>query len=149
MTILEAIQEASSLTDVVGLSFANIQEFNSFKDSFVFDDYPRNVLTPFTVNSTFPSITPRVKKTVLLQGWIITRISEDTNDWRSLLMESQYISPMREIAEKFVRQLLNSDIVDPEAGDVTVRILPEYMWLNDHLFGVSYSVTIPLVSTVC
>lgn len=148
MSILEALIEANNnVGGIKKMAFANLQEWNSFKDSFTFLEYPVNVVTPFTVSSLFKD--NRIKDTVTIQGWMITRISEDTNDYRSLDLEPKYIDPMRQLAKKFVRRLLDSDIIDSEVTDVTVRIVPEYQWLNAHLFGVSYSVNLPISSRLC
>ena len=102
MTILEAIQAAN--TTAIGaysLSFANLREFQSFMDSFEFDDYPRNIVLPFDSNGTTNENGIR-KATIPLQGWVLTRISEDTNDWRSLAMETAYLEPMRDLAIQFL-----------------------------------------------
>jgi hypothetical protein len=147
MTILEAIQEATDASGAKGLSFANLQEFNAFNDSFAFEEYSRNVVVPFKINYTFTN--NRVKGILILQGWMITRINQDTNDWRSVQLEPDYINPMREQAVKFLKHLLSSDIVDPEIENVTATITPEYMWLKDHLFGVSYQANIPISKMVC
>jgi hypothetical protein len=147
MTILEAIQEATDASGAKGLSFANIQEFNAFNDSFAFEEYSRNVVVPFKINYTFTN--NRVKGILILQGWMITRVNQDTNDWRSVDMEPAYISPMRDQAVRFLKHLLNSDIVDPEIENMTASITPEHMWLKDHLFGVSYQANIPISKMVC
>lgn len=148
MTILQAIQEANTGAGAIKkLSFANLQEFNSFKDSFTFLEYPVNVVVPFTLRSQF--LNGYVKDNVILQGWILTRINQDTNDWRSVQLEVDYINPMRLLAKKFVRTLLDSDIIDSQVEAVTVSIVPEYMFLDAHLFGVSYSLTLPVRSNVC
>lgn len=147
MSILEAIQEANADIAVRGLTFANLQEWNSFADSFTFEEYPRNIVVPFTVNSIY--LDNRIKDTAIIQGWMITRIDEDTNDWRSVLLEPKYMDPMRQLAKKFIRRLLDTDIIDPEVQNVSARFVPEYMWLSKHLFGVSYTVNLPLVSRIC
>lgn len=152
--VLTAIQAATDAAIAQNrLSFANLQEFNSFTDSFQFADYPRNIVVPFDLSGTF--LNNRIKKNVLIQGWILTRIAQDTNDWRSVSLETQYIDPMREIALSFINQFLHnedvSDIIktDPEVEPVAFTIRPEYMFLKDHLFGVSYSVTIPTIGRKC
>jgi hypothetical protein len=148
VTILEAIQQATGeVTGIVGLSFANLQEFNAFKQSFEFSDWPRNIVVPPVVNGEFRN--NRVKQTLVLRGWVLTRIAQDTDDWRSVQLEPAYIDPMRQNAIKFLRKMLNTDIVDPEREIVTFTVTPEYMFLDNHVFGVSYSCNVPLVDHVC
>lgn len=147
MSILEELQQANTAAKVKDLSFANLQEFNSFMDSFTFLEYPRNVVVPFSLNGTFAG--NRVKDVIPLQGWMLTRIKEDTNDWRSVKLEPDYIAPMRSLARKFLIQLLNSDLTDPEVANVTYQIVPEYMFLSSHLFGVSYRMNWPVAGKLC
>ena len=147
MTILEAIQLSTTDAGIRELSFANLQEFNSFMDSFNFEDWPRNIVVPPVVNGTFNGI--KAAETLVLRGWVLRRISEDTNDWRSVLLEPDYISPMRDFARKFIRRMLDSEIVDPSRDPATYTITPEYMFLNQHLFGVSYQAQIPIIKNVC
>lgn len=147
MTILETLTDATDTAGFKGLSFANLQEFNAFMDSFNFNEYPRNVVVPYNLNGTLKN--NRKKKVILIQGWALLRIPQDTNDWRSLLLEKDFIQPMREMAEKFVVQLVNSDLTDPEVENIQYSIKPEYMFLASHLFGVSYSVSWPIKGNIC
>lgn len=149
MSVLTALQTANTQAGITGLSFANLQEFNSFMDSFNFTDYPRNIVVPFDLDGEF--LNNRAKTTILIRGWILTRINQDTNDWRSLDLESLYIDPMRTLAMKFIKSLLNSEeiTIDPEVERVRFHVKPEYMFLHAHLFGVSYSVNLPGVDRVC
>lgn len=149
MTILEAIQQSTAdVKDIKGLSFANLQEFNAFMDSFNFEDWPRNVVVPPVVNGTFNGI--RSRETLILRGWVLRRIPEDTNDWRSVKLEPDYIEPMRILARKFIRRMLDqNDLIDPERDEATYTITPEYMFLTKHLFGVSYQAQIPIMKNVC
>jgi hypothetical protein len=148
MTILEALQEANTDAGITTpLSFANLREFNSFKHSFEYEDYPINVVVPFELEGVFKN--NRAKENVPLQGWILTRIPQDTNDYRSAAIEDTYINPMRVLAKKFLRNLLDTDIIDSEVEDVRYRILPEYMFLDSHLFGVSYQCSVPVHDNAC
>ena len=149
MTILQAIQQSTDdVKDIKGLSFANLQEFNAFMDSFTFEDWPRNIIVPPVINGTFDGI--RGRETLILRGWVLRRINEDTNDWRSVKLEPDYIEPMRILARKFIRRMLDqNDLIDPERDESTYTITPEYMFLNQHLFGVSYQAQIPIMKNVC
>lgn len=147
MTILETIQEATTAAGFKGLSFANLQEFNSFMDSFTFNEYPRNIVVPFGLRGIVKN--NRKKKTIRIQGWAMLRIREDTNDWRSVKLEPDYIQPMRAMAEKFILNLITSELTDSEIEDVRYNIDPEYMFLPAHLFGVSYWVEWPVTAKIC
>lgn len=147
MTILETIEQANTEAGIRTLSFANIQEFQSFMDSFTFQEYPVNVVIPFT--STGTTTNDRRKAVIPLQGWVLTRIKEDPNTYRSRTMEVNYLEPMRRLAIKFIKGILASDIINPEAGPVRDTIKPEYMFLNAQVFGVSYSLDLPIIESVC
>lgn len=147
MTILETIQQATNDAGFKGLSFANLQEFNAFMDSFQFEEYPRNVVVPF--NTTGRIASNRIKSVLTIQGWALTRISQDTNDWRSVELEPLYMQPMREKVRKFFLSLVNSDILDPEVSDISFTTKPEYMFLAAHLFGISYTISLPISQKLC
>lgn len=147
MTILEQIQIATNDAGFKGLSFANLTEFNSFVDSFQFNEFPRNVIVPYrTTGIIQPN---RKQKTILIQGWALTRVSQDTNDWRSPQLEKDYIQPMRVLAEKFIMSLVNSDLTDSEVANLNYTLNPEYMLLHAHLFGVSYTFNWPIHAKLC
>ena len=116
-------------------------------DSFEFTDYPVNVVVPFT--ETGVTIDSKRKATVKLDGWVLRRIPTDTNDFRSLTVETLYLQPMRSLAIKFIRKLLNTDIIDPEVTPVNDVVRPEYAFLPSHLFGVSYTVQLPIIESAC
>jgi len=147
MTLLAAIQGANNNAAIPTLAFASLQEFNSFMDSFSYSQYPVNVVVPWTSNGT--TLNGRRKAVVPLQGWVLRRVSEDTNNWRSIAVESAYLDPMRVLAIRFIRNLLDEDIIDPEVESVTDVIRPEYAFLSAGLFGVSYTVNLPINQTVC
>jgi hypothetical protein len=147
VSIIETLSEATDNAGFKGLSFANLQEFNAFHDSFRFEEYPRNIIIPYNTNGQI--IENRKKKVIQLQGWGLVRISEDTNDWRSIKLEEKYIQPMRVMVEKFIVQVVNSDLTDPEVTNIAYTIRPEYMLLNSHLFGVSYTLNWPITGSIC
>lgn len=147
ITVLQALEEANNIPGIKGLSFASLQEFNSFKDSFNFLDWPRNVVVPIALDGT---VQPnRTSEILNIQGWMITRLNEDTNDFRSLKIEPDYIEPMRKAARKFILGLINTELTDPQVPNISYRIVPEYMWTDTHLFGVSYSLRWPINGRLC
>lgn len=147
MTVLEAARQANKDAGIRTLSFANIQEFQAFMGSFTFNEYPANVLLPFTSNGVTEN---QIRKaTIPLQGWVVTKVEIDPNNYRTEEVEAQYLEPMRNLAIKFIKNLLDSDIINPQAGPVRDTINPEYMFLNERVFGVSYKLDLPVVQNVC
>jgi hypothetical protein len=102
---------------------------------------------PYTISGVLKN--NRKKKVIPLRGWALTRIAEDTNDWRSINLETDYIQPMRAMAEKFLVSIANSDLTDSEVEDISYSITPEYMFLPAHLFGVSYTINWPVSGKIC
>lgn len=148
ITLLEALQEANSATPgIKGLSFANIQEFASFQDSFNFQDWPRNIIVPPNLSGTITDY--RVNEVINIQGWMVTRINQDTNDYRSVKIEPDFIAPMRAAARKFILKLVDSELTNSEAKTINYRIGSEYQWLHSHLFGVFYSLDWPVRAKLC
>jgi len=146
-TVLQAIQEANTSAGITTLSYANSQEFKAFMDKFAYSEYPVNLVMPLTVSGTF--LNGRTKDTVTITGYVWRRVPEDGNDWRSLPVETAYIDPMRVLAKKFIKALLNTDIVDPELEAVGYTTSPEYAETSSQLFGVKYTVQLPTNLNVC
>lgn len=148
ITFLQALTEANDeIKEIRTLSFANIKEFNSFVESFSFDDYPVNVIVPFTNNGSW--VGGLRKGMIPLQGWMLTKIDADTEDFRSVQIEHAYLEPMRSLAMRFLSALLETDVIDPEVNSVSDSIKPEYAFLAQRLFGVSYTMNVPVYEHVC
>ncbi len=146
-TVLQAIQEANTAAGITTLAYANSQEFKAFMDKFAFTDYPVNLVLPFTVNGSI--LNGRTKDTITITGYVWKRVPEDGNDWRTLAVETSYIDPMRTLAKKFIKGLLDTDIIDPEVEVVGYTTSPEYAETSSHLFGVKYTIQLPTVLNVC
>lgn len=149
MTLIESIEQASIAAGIRTFRFANIREAQSFMDSFNFVEFPIHILLPLTVNGVTNRDTGIRKAVLPLQGWVLTRIESDPNDYRTRKVEDIYIGPMRTLANKFLKRLLESSIIDPEVKTVSDSIKPEYMFLNQHAFGVSYTMNVPIKDNVC
>jgi hypothetical protein len=147
MTVLEAIKNANKCAGIRTFVFADLRTTQSFFDSFKSEDSPFHCMVPFENRGTWK--TGRRASIAPIQGWVIQRIGEDTNNWRHEKVESDYLEPMRAKAKSFLISLISSDIADPEVDNITDIIRPEYMFLNQHLFGVSYSVNLPLTESAC
>ena len=146
-TVLGAIQEANTTAGITTLAYANSQEFKAFMDKFAFTDYPVNLVLPFTVNGSV--LNGRTKDTITITGYVWKRVPEDGNDWRTLSVETAYIDPMRTLAKKFIKALLDTDIIDPEVEAVGYTTSPEYAETSGHLFGVRYTIQLPTILNVC
>lgn len=128
------------------MKFAKLDEFNAFIESFNFNDYPAHLLLPFGSKMVF--LNGRIKTLMPLQGWIFTRIPQETNDFRSRKVEETYLQPMRKYAKDFFRNLLDCNIIDQEETPVNISIQPEYAFLASGLFGVSYNADIHVLEQV-
>lgn len=148
-TILQTLEAANESAGIRTFAFADIREFNSFNDSFKFEEYPINVVLPFSINGNLNQDQIAVRQVVAITGWILTRITEDTNDVRKKELEAKYMEPMRSLAKKFMISLSQSDIVDSEVQQLAYTIRPEYYFLKDHLFGCTYTLNLPLQSRIC
>lgn len=147
MTLLQTIEQANTAAGIKTFSFARIDEFNSFLQSFNELDVPAHVIVPFQTNGVW--LNGMRKVVVPLQGWVLTRLHEDTNNFRSKEIECDYMDPMRKLARNFLREVINSDLTDPEVEQISDTIRPEYAFLNYHLFGVSYTCNWPVIQSVC
>ncbi|MEY4931160.1 MAG: hypothetical protein RI909_1884 [Bacteroidota bacterium] len=144
--ILTAIQAANP--SECTFAFASIQEFQSFTDKYSFSDYPVNVVFPFDIAGTSDNNTGVRKAVVTIDGFIFTRVSEDTNNYRTLTMED-VIDPLRELAIDFIQNLSASSIVNKNITTISDSIRPVYQELPDHFFGVRYKVQLPIIQNVC
>jgi len=126
--------------------FARLDTFNEFKDSFKFVDYPAHLTLPWGTKLVW--LNGRIKTTVELSGWIIQRIPQKATDFKEKKVEELYLQPMRVLAKSFFRNLLDCEIIDQEVTPINISIEPEYMWLDNNLFGVSYKATIPVLEQV-
>lgn len=148
-TILEAFREANQAAGIKEFRLARIDEFQAFMDSFKSEQYPINVVIPFTVNGTTNRNTGLRVGVIPIQGWVVTRIKEDPINLRSEKGEELYIAPMRQLAAKFIKNLLSTEIVDHQQTSITDTIKPEYMFLNAQTLGVSYTMNLPIIANVC
>lgn len=153
MTIFEAIECANkSVNGIRNFRFAQITEFNSYVDSFKFEDWPIHILVPFIITGVPSQPGGRIVKTVQVDGFFMKRIPEDTNNWRSPKIEQEHIQPMRKLCEDYLIALIRTDdvqMINREAQLQPWTIRPEFMFTAQHALGVSYSVLIPIVDAAC
>lgn len=146
-TILQALEQAHKDAHIkTPLQFVKIDEFQAFLDSFNFDEFPVNVIVPFTNNGNRTD--SRRKATVPLQGWMLVEIDDDTINVRTAKAYHDYVEPMTNLAIKFLTRLLEQDIIDAEVSNVTDSITPTFAFLSKRLFGVQYTMNIPIMENV-
>jgi|SRR6478609_153886 hypothetical protein len=146
--LFKILKEVSdNRTKVKNLKYARIENFNAFKNSFVTQDYPVNVVVPIPESGTN---TGNQLKTVLqIQGWILTLIPDDVAASMDDEKAEEYIGPLRIQARKFLNGLGYIKIVDPEVRNIVHTIKPEYAFLDMLLFGVSYTINLPVKFPPC
>jgi len=147
-TLLSAVEWSHQQAGMkpTSFKFAKVDEFKEFQDSFNFNDYPAHCVLPFSTKLTW--LNGRIKTVAPMEGWIVKRIPQEAVDYRSRKVEELYLQPMRKIAKDYFRNLLDCEIIDQEVTPINITILPEYMWLPDNLFGVSYKADIPILEQV-
>lgn len=147
MTILEAIEQANETVGIRSFRFANLSEFNKFLESFEFEDYPCHVVVPFETRQEWYN--NRIYNVAVIQGWVLKRIDEDTTNFKAAEIEALHIAPMRAKAKNLIREMVESDVTNPEVERVTSSIKPEYGQLTASLFGVSYTLNWPIAEGIC
>lgn len=147
ITILQSVEQANTLAKMPDFTFAAIDEFARFIDSFKQTDVPIHVITPFEERGTWDGA--RRKAILPIEGWVLTPLREETVDYRSRRVEEVYISPMRVKCKTFLRFLTETDMVDDEIRQIKDIITPEYGHLSARLFGVHYRIELPIVQGVC
>jgi len=152
-TLLSAVEFSHAQAGMKpdSFKFAKLDEFNSFIESFNFNDFPAHLTMPWSTKLVW--LNGRIKTVANMQGWIFMRIPVDANEFRSRKVEELYLQPMRNIAKDFFRNLLDEYVIDqgtsqPDGAPVNISIDPEYAFLSSQLFGVSYSATIPIIKSI-
>jgi hypothetical protein len=149
MTILEAIEEANTAAGITGCDYANLKEFQSYVDKSGFNEYPINIVLPVPISGSYSTETFNAKSVVVITGFILRRIAEDTNDWRSVSIETTYMEGIRDFFMTYLAKIADTEIVDKEVQTIRYSNNPEYAFLNNHLFGIRYTINLPVVQNVC
>jgi len=142
----QILKEANLKTKIKDLHYARIEEFNIFKNSMVSTDYPTNVVVPIPESGNL--IGNRTKSVLQLQGWVLSLLPGDANLMSTEEVE-KYLGPLRNEARKFLNALTYAKIVDPEVQNIVYTIKPEYNFLDMLLFGVSYTINLPVKFPPC
>ncbi len=143
-TLMDAVRWANDQAGINDLVLANISEAKKFLESFKAGQYPANIIEPFKQNGTLSKNTGIRKAIVPLQGWVMMRTKENQIDYRSAKVEDLYIEPCRVLAARFLKKLMETDVIDLQVLNITDTINPEYFFLNQQLMGVSYTCNLPI-----
>jgi hypothetical protein len=149
-TILESLKTANDAAGVRTFRFNDLRTEESFLNSGRdVEDLPLHLLPPF--NQSWVWHNGRIVATAQLQGFFLTTINQDPNLYRKDEIESEYLEPMRRLCKAFFKNLLNNtQVIDPESPPPTIRVQPEYMFLNHgSLFGISYQANIAFQAKIC
>lgn len=136
MNILDCLESAYMQSGAKNFSYANLSEFNVFVESLGSSQFPTLIIVPPVMTGLISS--PFTKYSITLTGWALYHIHEDVSYFRSPQVEGVYISPARDIVDRFVRGLLDSGLNDNTATDNPYTARPEYAFLAQQLFGVSF-----------
>lgn len=150
MSLIQTIDKASvdaGIRSFVYADFETEQEFQAIIDKFKAEEFPLLLIPPFQSNGTWTN--SRRKGVLQLRGWVVTRIKQDTNNYRSRELEINTIEPMKKLAKKFIKNMIASDIYDPTGTAVTDTIRGSYQFTNKHLFGAYFTANIPIIESVC
>jgi hypothetical protein len=151
MTILEAIKEANAKANVRTFRFSDLRSEESFwLTGGNVEDLPVHILVPFEQRWNW--VGNRIKISAEFNGWFLTNIKQDINDYKKEDIELLFLEPMRKLCRVYFKHLFNTQpsIIDPEENASPILVAPEYQFINHGaLFGISYRATIPFVSSIC
>ena len=146
-TILECVTLANSEAKLPAITFAQVNEFARFLDSFQAADGPIHVVLPFDEQGTWEGA--RRRAIVPFEGWLLTQIRGEAVDLRSPDVEALYVSPMRALVKKYFRRLVETQMVDGEVKTIKDNIETEDGFLSQQLMGVHYKIWLPIMEGVC
>lgn len=150
-SLIETIEQASKDAGIRSFVFADFESENEAQaiiEKFKFEEYPILFIPPYQSTGTWEDT--RRKGILQIRGWVVKRIKEDTNQYRSLKMEKEVIEPMKTLSRKFIKQMIISDLIDPlRANSITDTVRGSYQFTNKHLFGAAFTVNLPIIETAC
>ncbi len=145
-TMLGAVKEANEFAKIKNFKFISLEEWKKFLGSFVAEDYPCHFAEPW--KSEMVWLKGRIKTRIPMNGWILRSIPEERTEWTHEAIESEYLEPMRKLAKHFFTNLLDATIIDQEQDAVNITVEPEYAFLSENLFGISYQARINIIEQV-
>ncbi len=147
MTLLDTLIDCAKKANCRSVVYANMateQEFQAIIEKFKFEEYPLMLIEQITSNGTYSATTGMREAVVPLTGYVLTRLKEDTLNYRMHKLESEVIHPMKNIAKAFTRRVVVSGIINP-SGTVSDTITAAYQVTNKHLFGARFSISLPVI----
>lgn len=149
-SLIETIEQASKDAGFRSFVYADFETENEFQaviDNFKFEEYPLLLIPPFTSNGTWTNA--RRKGILLIRGWSLIRIKEQTVNYRSRKLEVDTIEPMKKMSRKFIKNMIESNAYDPMVTTIQDTIRGSYQFSNKHLFGAAFTVNLPIIESVC
>lgn len=149
-SIIETLEQASIDAGIRSFVYADFETENEFQaviDKFKFEEYPLLLIPPFTSAGAWTNA--HRKGTLQIRGWVLVRLKENTVNYRSKALEISTIQPMKNLAMKFIKKMIVSDVIDPLAGSIQDTVRGSYQFSNKHLFGAAFTVNLPIIETVC
>lgn len=150
MSLIETIEQAATDAGFRSFVYADFEtegEFQAVIQKYKFEEYPLLLIPPFQSNGTWNQ--GRRKGVLQIRGWAVKRISEKTVNYRSNELEVSTIEPMKVLARKFIKKMIESDLYDPMVENVQDTIRGSYQFTNQHLFGAYFTVNLPIIESVC
>lgn len=149
-SLIETIEQVSKdvgIRSFVYADFETEQEFQSVIEKFKFEEYPLLLIPPFNDAGVWTN--GRRKGILQIRGWVLKRVSHDTNNYRSRSLEVTTIEPMKHLAKKFNKNIIDSVIADPLVSNVSDSVRGSYQFTNKHLFGASFTINLPITEIIC
>lgn len=150
MSLISTIQQAATDAGFVSFVYADFESENEFQaviEKYDASAFPLLLIPPFQSNGTWNQ--GRRKGVLQLRGWAVKRITDKTVNYRSLALETSTIEPMKVLARKFIKKMIESDLYDPMVENVQDTIRGSYQFTNTHLFGAYFTVNLPIIESVC
>jgi len=151
MTVLESFEKASKDAGIRTVLFCDMyteQEFSNLVKSMKPEQCPINILDSRSLQSNGTWETGRRKAIIPLEGWVVTRIKENTKTTRSRELETTYIEPMKKLTKLFLKNVLKMEVYDA-SREMTDTIRGAYQVSNEHFFGTKYTASVPVVDGYC
>jgi hypothetical protein len=150
LNALESFEKASCEAGVVTTIYAATLEarreaFEIMK-KYSAEQFPVNLMFPFEAAGDWT--TGRRKAVIALSGYILTPLKSKTITYRTRQIEDEFVYPMKVINMKFSKEINGSAIKDA-TRPLTDRIRPAYQVENPQWFGTFYTITVPILETVC
>lgn len=148
MNLLDVLFDCAKKANCRTVIYQNLpwQGIESVIESYRAEEFPLMIIEQITNNGTYSSTTGMRDAVIPLTGFVVTRLKEDTVQYRMQKIEAGIVRPMGKIFKDFTRKIIASGIINP-AGTVTDSFTGAYQVTNQHLFGVSFTISLPIIDS--